>query len=173
TLDFSNEALQAAEKGWKRLWEAYAWLQQETLQGGAEAKDTTLDEKVNQLVNELEDFINDDLNTAKVLANLFELVPVLNGIKDKHIAADALSAHTIDTLKNQLKVFVEDILGLQGENAKENKYLDGVMTLLMDLRKEARRQKDFATGDRIRNQLAALGIQLKDEKDGGMSYTLE
>ena len=173
TLDFSNEALQAAERGWKRLWEAYAWLQQEVLQGGAEAKDKTLDEKVNKLVNELEDFINDDLNTAKVLANLFELVPVINGIKDKHIASDALQANTVNHLKKQLKIFVEDILGLKAENAKENRHLEGVMALLMELRKEARSQKDFATSDRIRNRLAALGIQLKDEKDGGMSYTLE
>ncbi|MBU6159293.1 MAG: cysteine--tRNA ligase [Bacteroidetes bacterium] len=173
TLDFSNEALQAAERGWKRLWEAYAWLQQEVLQGGAEAKDKILDEKVNKLVDELEDFINDDLNTAKVLANLFELVPIINGIKDKHIAADALRAGTIDKMKKRLKVFVEDILGLMGENAKENKYLEGVMELVMELRKDARRQKDFATSDQIRNKLAALGIQLKDEKDGGMSYTLE
>jgi cysteinyl-tRNA synthetase len=173
TLDFSNEALQAAEKGWKRLWEAYAWLQQEALQGGAEAQDKVLDEKVNKLVGELDDFINDDLNTAKVLANLFELVPIINGIKDKHIAANALSASTVDTMKKRLKIFVEDILGLQAENAKESRHLEGVMELLMELRKDARSQKDFATSDRIRNKLAALGIQLKDEKDGGMSYTLE
>jgi cysteinyl-tRNA synthetase len=172
TLDFSNEALQAAERGWKRLWEAYAWLQQYTVAGGAEAKDKELEQKVIQLVAELDEFINDDLNTAKVLANLFELAPVINGIKDKHISADALSDATIVLLKTQMKLYIEDILGLKAETAADHKQLDAVMQLLMELRKDARKNKDFATSDRIRNQLAEMGIQLKDEKDGGMSYTM-
>jgi cysteinyl-tRNA synthetase len=172
TLDFSNEALQAAERGWKRLWEAYAWLQQYNTSGGAEAKDKELEQKVIQLVSELDEYINDDLNTAKVLANLFELVPVINGIKDKHIAADALSDATLVLLKTQTKLYIEDILGLKAETAADHKQLDAVMQLLMELRKDARKNKDFATSDRIRNKLAEMGIQLKDEKDGGMSYTM-
>ena len=173
TLDFSNEALQAAERGWKRLWEAYAWLQQDTSQGSSEAKDQELEQKVIQLVSELDEFINDDLNTAKVLANLFELVPVINGIKDKHIAFDALSESTRALLKFQMKLYLEDILGLKAETAADSKQLDGVMQLLMELRTNARKNKDFATSDRIRNRLAEMGILLKDEKDGGMSYTID
>ncbi len=172
TLDFSNEALQAAERGWKRLWEAHAWLQQYASTNNGEAKDQELEQKVIQLVAELDEFINDDLNTAKVLANLFELVPVINGIKDKHIMADALSDATIVLLKTQMKLYIEDILGLKAETAADHKQLDGVMQLLMDLRKDAKKNKDFATSDRIRNQLAEMGIQLKDEKDGGMSYRI-
>jgi cysteinyl-tRNA synthetase len=173
TLDFSNEALQAAERGWKRLWEAYTWLQQEKITGGAEAKDKELEQKVIQLVSDLDEFINDDLNTAKVLANMFEMVPVINGIKDKHIAADALTDATLVLLKTQMKLYLEDILGLKAETAADSKQLDGVMQLLMELRTNARKNKDFATSDRIRNRLAEMGIQLKDEKDGRMSYTMD
>jgi cysteinyl-tRNA synthetase len=173
TLDFSNEALQAAERGWKRLWEAYTWLQQEKITGGAEAKDKELEQKVIQLVSELDELINDDLNTARVLANLFELVPIINGIKDKHIHSDALSEGTRALLKSQMKLYLEDILGLKAETAADSKQLDGVMQLLMELRTNARKNKDFATSDRIRNRLAEMGILLKDEKDGGMSYTLD
>jgi len=86
--------------------------------------------------------------------------------------ADALSDTTIVLLKTQMKLYIEDILGLKAEIAADHKQLDGVMQLLMDLRKDAKKNKDFATSDRIRNQLAEMGIQLKDEKDGGMSYRI-
>ncbi len=174
TLDFGNEALQGAEKGLKRLWEAYEWLMK--LQAASfkpQASDTELEANCLKLIAGFDEFMNDDLNTAKVLANMFELVPVINGIKDKHIAADALSSETIALLQKQMKVYVEDILGLKDVSGEENEKLKAVMQLLIDLRKEAKTKKDFVTSDKIRNQLAELGIQLKDEKDGGMSYTLE
>jgi len=172
TLDFSNEALQAAEKGWRRLWEAYEWLKESTIPGETIATDKELEEKVIRLVAEFDDFINDDLNTAKVLANMFELVPIINGIKDKHINTSAISNATLLMLKTQMKLYVEDILGLQAESAADKSQLDGVMNLLIDIRKDAKKNKDFATSDRIRNRLAEVGILLKDEKDGGMSYTI-
>lgn len=172
TLDFGNDALQAAEKGLKRLWEAYEWISKYDT-GGAiyDAKDKELDAKVNKLVAEFDEFMDDDINTAKVLANMFELVPVINGMKDKHIAADALSSTTIALMQKQLKAYIEDILGLKNISGEENDKLRAVMQLLIDLRKEAKTKKDFVTSDKIRNQLAELGIQLKDERDGGMSYT--
>lgn len=95
TLDFSNEALQAAEKAMKRLWEAYNWLQQSGICGADTAGDVALDEKVKKLVDEFDEFMNDDFNTAKVLANMFELVSVINSIKDKHISAESLSTTTV------------------------------------------------------------------------------
>ena len=169
TLDFSNDALQAAEKGLKRLWEAYENLSK--LQGsGNGAQDEELNSKVVKMVEEFDEFINDDLNTAKVLANMFELVPVINGIKDKHIPAGALSASTLQLLKEKMKTFVEDIFGLKNVQEQTDGKIDGVIQLLMDIRKEARKRKDFVTSDKIRNQLASLGVQLKDEKDGSMSY---
>ena len=173
TLDFSNEALQGSEKALKRLWEAYEWISHRSGAGIAEpGMDKELDAKVLKLVGEFEAFMNDDLNTAKVLANMFELASVINSLKDKHIPADALSASTVDVLKQQLKIFVEDIFGLKKEQAEDNGKLDGIVQLLIDIRKEARNRKDFLTSDKIRNELATLGVQLKDEKDGGMSYTI-
>lgn len=170
TLDFSNEALQASEKGLKRLWEAYEHLGKLAV-NSEQMTDTELDAKVNKLLNEFDEFINDDLNTAKVLANMFELVPVINGIKDKHIAADAISSSTLRLLRQKMKTYVEDILGLKPEKAGGDK-LEQVIELLINIRKEARSRKDFVTSDKIRNELAAMGIQLKDEKDGSISYTV-
>ena len=72
-----------------------------------------------------------------------------------------------------MKVYLEDILGLKSVNEEENVKLQGVMQLLIDIRKEAKSKKDFATSDKIRNQLAQLGFSLKDEKDGSMSWTIE
>ena len=173
TLDFGNEALQGAEKGLKRLMEAHEWFSKyEVGSGKYEAKDKSLNEKVLQLIAEFDEFMNDDLNTAKVLASMFELVPVINGLKDKHIAADALSSDTIALLQQQMKLYIEDIMGLRNVTGEDNNKLKEVMQILIDLRKDAKAKKDFVTSDKIRNQLAELGIQLKDEKDGGMSFSI-
>ncbi|KYP15442.1 cysteine--tRNA ligase [Flavihumibacter sp. CACIAM 22H1] len=172
TLDFGNEALQAAQKGMRRLWEAYQVLTAFKI-GGEAAADTELDARCIKLVEEFDEFMNDDINTAKVLANMFELVPVINGIKDNHIAANAVSKATIEKMQQAFKVYLEDIFGLQDEQAAgaDNGKLDGVLQLLIDIRKEAKSKKDFATSDKIRNQLQELGILLKDEKDGGVSIS--
>jgi len=100
-------------------------------------------------------------------------VHVINGIKDRHIAADALSSDTMQLLQQQLKVFIEDIFGLKSITGVDNDKMRGVMQLLIDIRKEARGKKDFATSDRIRNQLQQFGILLKDEKDGSVSWSVE
>lgn len=173
TLDFSNEALQASEKALRRLWEAYEWLSKYEINKNSSASDKSLDEKVQQLVREFDEFMNDDLNTAKVLANMFELSSVINSIKDKHIKADAVSGATIQLMQQQLKLYIEDIFGLTGERRADDEKLDGVLQLLIDIRKEAKLRKDFVTSDKIRNELAALGVQLKDEKDGGVSYSIQ
>jgi len=117
--------------------------------------------------------MNDDFNTAKVIANLFELAPVINGMKGGQIAMSAISANTFNTLKGTFKTYLEDILGMQAMQQQDNSKMDHVISLLMEMRKEAKTRKDFATSDKIRNQLAAAGILLKDEKDGSMSYTIE
>lgn len=171
TLDFSNEALKAAEKGLKRLWEAYENLQKLGA-SSAVAKDAELDTKCVKLLDEFEEFMSDDFNTAKVLANMFELVPVINGIKDKHIAADAVSGATIQLMQQQMKTYIETIFGLTNDQKEDDGKLDGVIQVLISLRKEAKGRKDYVTSDKIRNELATLGVQLKDEKDGSMSYTL-
>ena len=172
TLDFGNEALQAAEKGLKRLWEAYKSLESGVGSRESSPGDAELDKKVLKLIAEFDDFMNDDFNTAKVLANMFELVPVINSMKDKTIPVSALSNRTFELLKKQMKVYVEDILGLKSLSAQDDGKLQGVVELLIDIRKEAKNKKDFATSDKIRNQLIRLGIALKDEKDGGVSWTV-
>ncbi len=174
TLDFSSEALQASEKGLKRLWEAYENLQKLKSRSSelkVEASDQELDAKVSKLLREFDEFINDDFNTAKVLANMFELAPIINGIKDKLVPLSSLSAGTFEWMQKQFKIFLEDIFGLKPVSEADNEKLKDVMDLLIDIRKEARSRKDFVTSDKIRNQLAAIGISLKDEKDGGVSWT--
>lgn len=175
TLDFSNEALQAAEKGLKRLWEAYENLGKldANQNVGKGTVDKDLDERVQKLVSEFDDFMNDDFNTAKVLANMFEVVPVINSMKDQTIPVSALSPGTFELLKKQLGVYLVDILGLKSLSEIENGKFQGVIELLIDIRKEARGKKDFATSDKIRNQLQKLGIMLKDEKDGSVSWSVE
>ena len=173
TLDFSNEALQAAEKGLKRLWEGYENLQKLAVDSWQlTGTDKELEARSLKLIAEFDEFMNDDFNTAKVLANMFELVPVINSIKDKIIPATALSRSTIELLQKQMKLYVEDILGLKNVTEADGEKLKGVMQLLIEIRKEAKTKKDFVISDKIRNQLTALGIQLKDEKDGSMSWTI-
>ncbi len=171
TLDFSNEALQASEKGLKRLWDAYENLGKLTREAGeAEAGDPELETKVVNLLKEFDEFMNDDFSTAKVLANMFEIVPVINSMKDKLIPVTALSEETFGFLQNRFKTWLEDIFGLKAVSEADNSKLQGVMQLLIDIRKEAKSRKDFVTSDKIRNQLAAMGILLKDEKGGEMSW---
>jgi cysteinyl-tRNA synthetase len=177
TLDFGNEALQAAEKGLKRLWDAYEKLAVISSESGVgsqqSAVDAELDSKVKKLIAEFDEFMNDDFGTAKVLANMFELVPTINSMKDKTIPVSAISKETFELLQKQMKIYVEDILGLRSFTEADNEKLKGVMELLIDIRKEAKSKKDFVTSDKIRNQLTRLGISLKDEKDGGMSWNIE
>jgi cysteinyl-tRNA synthetase len=175
TLDFSNEALKAAERGLKRLWESYenlAKLEVRSTKYDGGGADMELNEKVNSLVAGFEEFMSDDFNTAKVLANMFELVPVINAIKDKHLPAEALTPTTLANLKTAMKTYLEDVFGLKDTQQSKDGKLDSVLQMLIRMRKDARAHKDYVTSDKIRNELAGLGIQIKDEKDGGMSYTI-
>jgi cysteinyl-tRNA synthetase len=173
TLDFSNEALQASEKGLKRLWDAYEWLMKyEADDKTNDATDKALDEKVNGLLSDFDEAMNDDFNTARVLAAMFELIPVINGIKDKHVAGNALSAATIELLKQKFNSYLIDVFGLKSEHLSgDDGKLNGALQLLISIRKEAKAKKDFVTSDKIRNELTAIGIQLKDEKDGTVSFS--
>ena len=172
TLDFSNEALQASEKGLKRLWEAHEQLKKLNWENAGPVNEE-LDRKVKKLVIEFDHFMNDDFNTAKVLANMFELVHTINSMKDKAIPVSSLSADTFELLQKQFALYVEQILGLKSITEADNNKLQGIMQLLIDIRKEAKSKKDFVTSDKIRNQLAQLGISLKDEKGGEMTWTIE
>ena len=168
TLDFSNEALQASEKALKRLWEAYENLNKFQATSNQQPV-TELDTNVLKLLSEFDEFMDDDFNTAKVLANMFELVPTINAIKNKQLNDDVLSENVIALMQQKFKTYLEDVFGLKGDGTK-NEQLDGIIQLLINIRKEAKAKKDFFTSDTIRNELIKLGVQLKDEKDGTVSY---
>ena len=169
-LDFGSEALVSSEKALKRLWDSFETLKKLSAPNNSEAGDAALDEKVMKLVKEFEEFMDDDFSTAKVLANMFDLSSVINSIKDGHIKMDALSAGTFEFLQKQFALYLEDIFGLQSISTGNNDTFKGVMDLLIDIRKESKNKKDYATSDKIRNQLSALGIVMKDEKDGSVSW---
>ncbi|HYJ38564.1 MAG TPA: cysteine--tRNA ligase [Chitinophagaceae bacterium] len=173
TLDFSNEALLAAEKGLKRLMDAIDTLQKIEHSNNIEfaGSNIELNKKVETLLAELDEFMNDDFNTAKVLANLFDLVPIINSIKDKHINLHEFSKPTFELLASKFTSYIENVLGLKAEQAGNAEMLNGTIQLLIDIRKEAKSKKDYATSDKIRQQLQQYGILLKDEKDGSVTWT--
>jgi cysteinyl-tRNA synthetase len=169
TLDFSSEALVASERGLKRLWEAYEALKQLQVTDCQFPEDKGLDSKILELIKEFDEFMNDDFNTAKVIANMFEIVPVINSIKDGIISYNSLSSSTIQTLQATFKNYLEEIFGLKS-STENNETLNSVMQLVIDIRAEAKTKKDFATSDKIRKQLNEAGILLKDKKDGAMEW---
>ncbi|MEY3432634.1 MAG: hypothetical protein RL131_570, partial [Bacteroidota bacterium] len=152
------------------MWDAHVQLKKLEVTEKHSAQDTALEKQCVDILNALDADMNDDLNTAKVLAGLFELVPVINSIKDGHVAKTALSSETLQLMKQKFQIYLEDIFGLKEERKQDNQHLGAVLQLIAEIRKDARSKKDYATSDKIRNQLLQAGIQLKDEKDGGVSW---
>lgn len=171
TLDFSNEALQAAEKGLDRLWNAYEILKTLPEPHHTTEENKDLNEQVKKWCHECDDFMKDDFNTAKVLANLFELTPIINSLKSGQIKRNEISNATFSLLKKTWKEYLEDILGLKEEKGMQDDKLAGIMQLILDIRKEVRSKKDYATSDKIRTALEQAGITVKDEKDGNTSWS--
>jgi cysteinyl-tRNA synthetase len=171
-LDFSNDALIASEKAFKRLWEAYEHLKKLPIGSNEMPDDVELDAKVNNWVLQFEEFMNDDFSTPKVIANMFEIAPVINSLKDGLIKLNAIKSSTLILMKEKFTLFLEEIFGLKSIEAASNEILQPVMELLLEIRKEAKTNKDFATSDKIRNQLTAMGIAIKDEKDGNTSWNI-
>ena len=174
-LDFSNEALQAAEKGLKRLNNALDSLTNLTYQSGEVDEET--DRQIRTLCETCYRQMSDDFNTAQVIATLFELSAKINAIHHGQLASGAMTAETFDYLKDTFSLFVEQILGLRFEEGSDTQrgglsLTDALVQLLIDTRNQARRDKNFAVSDQIRDQLAAIGVQLKDEKSGETTYTL-
>lgn len=162
TLDFSNAALQAAEKGLERLMAAMDVL--DKLKPAA-TPDNAQDEAVKALAQRANDAMNDDLNSPVMIAELFEGVRLINSANDGKVA---LGAVAIDDLKALFHAMVFDVLGLRREaqGAADDTALDGLVQVFIQMRAEAKARKDFATSDRIRDQLAGMGIVLKDTKEG-------
>ncbi len=162
TLDFGNEALQGVEKGLKRFLEGIKTL--EKLKANADSSSFEVD----GLIASYYEALNDDLNTPILIAQLYETVRLANLIAAGQADIDAAS---LEKLQKAASLMVYDILGLRDEQAAGGNQLDGVMALLLELRQKAKTNKDFATSDLIRDQLTALGIQVKDGKEGA-SWTV-
>jgi cysteinyl-tRNA synthetase len=157
-LDFSDDAIVAAEKGYKRLMEAMSSLN---------AIPTSNKSSLNiaEWKQLCYDAMNDDFNTPILIAQLFEGVRFVNVLKE---GKETLTAEDSKIFTNAMNAFVFDVLGLEDEKASEgnNDKLEGTVNLLIAMRKQAREDKNFALSDQIRDQLLALGIQLKDGKEG-------
>lgn len=157
-LDLSDEALLASEKGFNRLMEAYNTL--ETLKVGQQT-----DFDIHSWKKSCYTAMNDDFNTPILIAHLFDAVKQINLAKE---GKQTFSQEGKTELKEILHAFIFEILGLEQNTGsdEDTEKLSGVVELLIELRKNARDNKDFATSDKIRDQLAELGIQLKDGKEG-------
>jgi cysteinyl-tRNA synthetase len=172
TLDFSNEALNAAEKGFKKLSNALLLIKKLVHPGGP-IKNSALNDALINLVDELYKNMSDDFNTAKTLAVLFEMSGRIYDFKSGNTPLSEIDYQTFDRFKTAYITFMEDVLGLKTEEESNQELLNGVIQVLIDLRKKARQDKNYKLSDKIRDDLKSMGVQLMDGKDGEMSYTLE
>jgi cysteinyl-tRNA synthetase len=169
TLDFSNEALQAAEKGFARLSEAYKILFDFSMK---DFEDTTIDNEndldIVKLSSLLKNHMDDDFNTPRTIAVLFDLASIIYKIKFEKLK---INVRILVGLRNTFDNYFKEILGLQIQESGDNNLSSGLMDLILEMRKEARTNKNWNTSDLIRDRLASLNIQVKDEKDGAVSWT--
>ncbi|MBA3662871.1 MAG: cysteine--tRNA ligase [Bacteroidetes bacterium] len=158
TLDFSNEALQASEKGFDRLMESHKTLQ--TLIPSA-----TSSEDIKALETRCYEAMNDDFNTPVLIAVLFDAVRIINSANDKKLS---LTQADIELLKKIYQHFIFDVMGLKAvsENSKSMQVLDKVVNIVLDLRNKAKAEKNFPLSDEIRDKLTESGVQVKDSKEG-------
>ncbi|EHO11368.1 cysteine--tRNA ligase [Myroides odoratimimus] len=157
-LDFSDDAILASERGYQRLMEAI-----KSLKDLKTSSNSSVD--ITKWRQSCYDAMNDDFNSPILIANLFEAVKFINLIKDNK---ETISATDLDTLIHSMNAFVFDVLGLENTEtaSANNEKLEGVVNMLIGMRNEARANKDFAMSDHIRDELAKIGIQLKDGKEG-------
>ena len=163
TIDFSNDALQAAEKALKRMLEGYRRIADLK---ASESSDVSAD--ISALESKCYEALDDDLNTPIVLAHLFEACSIVNRVNDGHAKA---TADDIEALRRLFDTFLFDILGVsddvvEGGDKSALKPFEDAVDLLLDLRAQAKAKKDWATSDAIRDGLAQIGFNVKDTKDG-------
>lgn len=158
TLDFSNEALDAADKGYRRLFAAINLL--DKIKPSDQSTIPSLDElRVRSYAA-----MDDDFNSPVLVAELFEVVRTINSVYDGKLSIDEKD---LNDLKDYIQHFVFDVLGLKDDQSNgDDGAVENLMGLVIKLRNEAKRNKDFVTSDRIREELTNLGIQLKDSKEG-------
>ncbi len=157
TVDFSNEALIAAEKGMLKLNAA-----EQLLDKLVPSKQS--DEDMNAWVKKCYDALNDDLNTPRLIAELFDATRIINSVKEGRIH---LTEEDLALLKRYFRIFYFDILGMKIEaNNGQNERVDQLMELILTIRHDAKTEKNWALSDAIRNKLTELGITIKDTKEG-------
>jgi cysteinyl-tRNA synthetase len=156
TLDFSNEALQAAEKGLQRLLNAYDSISK--IKAGPQSSSD-----LNSIDKACEAAMNDDFNTAIVIAQLFELTRVVNSAV---AGTENLTAEDTTKAKQIFDTYLFGILGIKKEIKNNSGDVEGLMQLIIDIRAQAKSNKDFSTSDKIRDELGKLGISIKDGKEG-------
>jgi len=160
TVDFSNEALQAAEKALQKILDGYR-----RLQNLLPAEKTTVE--IPDFLTACYEAMDDDLNTPQVIAQLFEAVKIINSAADGNVK---LNAEALASLRHLFNVFLVDLLGIKVADAADNdngrKALEGAVDLLMEIRGNAKASKDWATSDLIRNKMTELGFDIKDTKNG-------
>jgi cysteinyl-tRNA synthetase len=172
TLDFSNEALNAAEKGFKKLAASLTTARKLTIEKQSEINHTLSDELV-KLSEECFRTMSDDFNTAKTLAVLFEMSSRINDIKSGNISLQTLDVEKFNFFKNTYINIMEQVLGLREEEEHNHEILNGVIEVLIELRKKARTDRNYALSDKIRDELKARGIKVMDGKEGEMTWTFE
>jgi cysteinyl-tRNA synthetase len=155
TLDFSNEAMEASEKGFKRLMNSFSLLESLNASGSTEVEIAPLQQRCY-------DAMNDDFNSPVLIAELFEASRMINSVYDNKLKIDAKN---LEMLKRLMNDFIIDVLGLKNEQAA-NDDLPKVLDMIVSLRNGAKINKDYATSDRIRDGLQQIGFQLKDGKEG-------
>jgi cysteinyl-tRNA synthetase len=155
TLDFSNDAMEASEKGFKRLMNAYDLLP--GLKPSAQSE-----VEIENILNNCYAAMNDDFNSPVLIAELFECSRIINSVHDGKTKIDAKN---LDLLKSLMQIFLVDVLGLRSE-AAANDELPNVLDFIINLRSEAKKSQDYATSDKIRIGLQEIGFQLKDSKEG-------
>ena len=157
TLDFSNDALEAADKGYKRLMAAIGLLDKIVPSSKSNFGDLA------EIKRRSYAAMDDDFNSPVLIAELFEAVRIINSIYDGKLT---ISSKDLEDMKSYLQSFVFDVLGLKDDQIGDADNMDELMQIIINLRNEAKKNKDFVTSDRIREQLNSVGIQLKDNKDG-------
>ena len=159
TLDFSNEALQAAEKGLQRLLQAV-----ETLEQLNPADKSTTD--IGNLAEKCHAALQDDFNSPVAIAHLFDAVKTINALRDRR---ETLTGEDLENLRATFRLFLVDIFGLtaeKDEHGQKDELLEDLMELILELRKKARENKDWETADKLRNSLNRMNIIVKDSKEG-------
>jgi len=172
TLDFSNEALSAAEKGFKKLTASLAIIKKLDHEANTNVDDQ-LSAELSKLSDECHLAMSDDFNTAKTLAVLFEMSSRINDIKSGNISLATIDVEKFNFFKSTYINMMEQVLGLREEEEHNHELLCGVIDVLIDLRKKARTDRNYALSDKIRDELKQRGIQIKDEKNGEMTWTVD